>query len=166
MCEPTTLFILGAAASLGGAGLSAKAQLDAGKAQAAQAKANERYARWQAQDAVDRAAVEESIMRREAGRLTGRQRTAFAASGVRLGVGSPLDVLADTAATTEFNALTIRAGGEREAFGARVQAAGFRASAGNLARQGRLGAARSLLSGASSVASGASQFGQAGGFGG
>jgi len=55
-----------------------------------------------------RAAVDDSL--RESARLMGAQRAAYAKSGVDVGSGTPLDVLAETAAESELEALRVRYG--------------------------------------------------------
>lgn len=54
---------------------------------------------------------------RETAALMGRQRAGFAASGVDVNTGSPLDVQADTARFGQLNQLTIRNNAAREAWG-------------------------------------------------
>ena len=144
----------------------------AGQRQAANAKANEyRYqaqvddnnrkvAEWKAQDALDRGAKEEAALRVKVAGLKGRQRSVLAASGVEVGSGTALDILGDTAALGELDALTIRSNSEREAYENRVNASNLSANASmkrmganNAIIAGQIGSMTSLLSGAGSVAS-------------
>ena len=152
-------------------GLGAMAQAQ-GQRHAAAAKANEyRYqaqvddnnrkvALWKAQDAKDRGAKEEASLRTKVAQLKGRQKSALAASGVEIGDGSALDILGDTAALGELDALTIRSNAEREAYEQKVNASNLAANASmkrmgadNAIIAGRIGATTSLLSGAGSIAS-------------
>ena len=152
-------------------GLGAMAQAQ-GQRHAAAAKANEyRYqaqvddnnrkvALWKAQDAKDRGAKEEASLRTKVAQLKGRQKSALAASGVEIGDGSALDILGDTAALGELDALTIRSNAEREAYEQKVNASNLAANASmkrmgadNAIIAGRIGARTSLLSGAGSIAS-------------
>ena len=152
-------------------GLGAMAQAQ-GQRHAAAAKANEyRYqaqvddnnrkvALWKAQDAKDRGAKEEASLRTKVAQLKGRQKSALAASGVEIGDGSALDILGDTAALGELDALTIRSNAEREAYEQKVNASNLAANASmkrmgadNALIAGRIGATTSLLSGAGSIAS-------------
>jgi len=152
-------------------GLGAMAQAQ-GQRHAAAAKANEyRYqaqvddnnrkvALWKAQDAKDRGAKEEAAFRTKVAQLKGRQKSALAASGVEIGDGSALDILGDTAALGELDALTIRSNAEREAYEQKVNASNLAANASmkrmganNAIIAGKIGSMTSLLSGASSIAS-------------
>ena len=152
-------------------GLGAMAQAQ-GQRHAAAAKANEyRYqaqvddnnrkvALWKAQDAKDRGAKDEAALRVKVAQLKGRQKSALAASGVEIGDGSALDILGDTAALGELDALTIRSNSEREAYEQKVNASNLAANASmkrmgadNAIIAGRIGATTSLLSGAGSIAS-------------
>ena len=152
-------------------GLGAIAQAQ-GQRHAAAAKANEyRYqaqvddnnrkvALWKAQDAQDRGAKDEAALRVKVAQLKGRQKSALAASGVEIGDGSALDILGDTAALGELDALTIRSNAEREAYEQKVNASNLAANASmkrmgadNALIAGRIGATTSLLSGAGSIAS-------------
>ena len=163
MCTPMMAMVL--------QGLGAVAQAQ-GQRHAAEAKANEyRYqaqvddnnrkvALWKAQDAKDRGAKEEASLRTKVAQLKGRQKSALAASGVEIGDGSALDILGDTAALGELDALTIRSNAEREAYEQKVNASNLAANASmkrmgadNAIIAGRIGARTSLLSGAGSIAS-------------
>lgn len=54
--------------------------------------------------------IEAADRRRQTSRLLARQTVAFAASGIDVGTGTPLQVLADTVAEEELAALRIEAG--------------------------------------------------------
>ena len=152
-------------------GLGAMAQAQ-GQRHAAAAKANEyRYqaqvddnnrkvALWKAQDAKDRGAKEEAAFRTKVAQLKGRQKSVLAASGVEIGDGSALDILGDTAALGELDALTIRSNAEREAYEQKVNASNLAANASmkrmganNAIIAGKIGSMTSLLTGASSISS-------------
>ena len=127
--------------------------------QAAVDRNNQIIANRQAEDALRRGEKEEKQHRLKIEQLKGRQKTVFAASGVETDSGSALDILSDTAEIGELEALTIRNNAEREAYGHRVQANNFGASAQNrlLAADNTTRAAgfsgfSTLLSGAGSVA--------------
>jgi hypothetical protein len=80
-------------------------------------------------------------------KMLGDARTAYASSGVQM-EGSALDVLQESAANAELDALTIRYKGEVAARGYENEA-NFRRSAGNKAMDaGYLSAAGSLMAGA------------------
>jgi len=163
MCTP----MLGMILSMAGAASQARGQRHAAAAKAAeyeyQAKVddnNRKVALWKAQDAQDRGAKEEASLRIKVAALKGRQKSALAASGVVLGDGSALDILGDTAALGELDALTIRSNAEREAYEQNVTASNLAANAGmkrmgaeNAIIAGKINARTSLLSGAGSIAS-------------
>lgn len=163
MCTPMIGMLLNFAGAMAGA---------AGQRQAAEAKAqemeyqaqvdenNRKVAEWKAADARARGAKEEAALRVKVAALKGRQRSALAASGVEVGSGSALDILGDTAALGELDALTIRSNAEREEYEQKVVASNLSANAGlkrmgaNNARiAGKMNARTSLLQGAGSVAS-------------
>lgn len=128
------------------------------KYQSRVAENNAKVAQWQARDATARGAQEEARHRLAVAGTIGTQRSALAAQGTTLDAGSPLDILGDTAAFGELDALTIRGNAEREAYGYRVQGSNFQAESGLLASQGSnammqgvVGAGASLLSGATRI---------------
>lgn len=157
MCEPTTI-ALGASAVIGlaGAAYSASETSKAGKFNQQVAENNAALARDQAQVAQamgDRESQQQTWRTRA---LLGQQRAAIASSGVDAGVGTPLDILGESALFGEVDQQTIRLNTARQAWG-------FNAQAADIQNQGRLGrgAARaqatgtilSGLSGAGSTAS-------------
>lgn len=148
-------------------GMSAYGQVQAGKA----AKANAEYqagiarnnaiaAKYQADDIRKRGDEAADVHRQKVQQMLGRQRAVMSANGGDIGSGSNLDILGDTAASGELDALTIRNNAEREAWGVEVQGSNFSAQAGLLQAQGaqaqaagNWGAGTSLLAGAGSFAS-------------
>lgn len=74
---------------------------------------------------------EADLARRRGRKVAGKQRAAYGKAGVRLGVGTPLEVLAETAWMTELNAL-------REQFR-------FDTAAHRRRQQGRMGLMQSIL---------------------
>jgi glucan-binding YG repeat protein len=109
----------------------AQAQKAAGQAQEAQAKENAKAANVQAQNAVLTGQIEEDRRRQQTRRMLATQRTAFAANNVDMSSGSAADILGDTAAIGEQDALTIRANAAREAWG-------YKVDANNSMNQGRM----------------------------
>lgn len=163
MCEPITI-ALGVAAVVGGV-MSATAQMQAGKAAAAQARfqgqvadANAFTAGVNAEDALDRGEIAEQALRDRVEAVKGHQRAHFAGRGIVVGEGSALTVLEDTAMLGELDARTIRSNAEREAAGWMTrsnnylsQAQMFRVKASESIRAGRMGALGTLVSTAASV---------------
>lgn len=172
MCEPiTTTVMLGASVAQTALGVAHQAQ------QAQEAAAQQASRSWQAayqtafqtaqahnaatvseynaQDAERRGAVEEERQRRKTSLLLGTQQARFAAQGSDL-LGSPLDLLGDTAAFGEQDALTARYQAARDAWNYRIQAANQTAQADFYANSAvmplknydpGLGITKSLLSG-------------------
>lgn len=151
MCEPATLAATTLALTTIGTGVSALGQIQQGRYQAAVARNNARLAGMQAEDAERRGKIAEQQQRRRTGLTLGTQRAALGGQGTALDEGSPLDILGDTAATGELDALTIRSNAGREAWGLRARAGNFLAQS-RLAAPGFIGTGASLLGGASSVA--------------
>ena len=163
MCTP----MIGMLLNFAGAMAQAQGQRHAGESKAAEYRYqaeidenNRKVALWKAADAKARGAKDEAAHRVKVAALKGRQRSALAASGVELGSGSALDILGDTAALGELDALTIRSNAERESYEQNVVASNLKANAGmkrmgadNAIIAGKIGAQTSLLSGAGSVAS-------------
>ena len=111
-----------------------------GVAQSQQASINADLERQEAELARQRAATEEENFRRNTQRLLGAQRAAFGRAGVT-GEGTPLLIATETASEAEFDALTIRFGGEVEASrrlarARALDAGGQAALAGSLFRAG------------------------------
>lgn len=156
MCDPVTgLMIASTLLSAGGAIQQGNAQAAASRHQAQVAEMNATLADRQARDALERGKLAEQEKRRETARLLGAQQAAFAANGVDLTMGSPLDTIAGSAALGEIDALTIRSNAAREAYDFDVQGMNQRANA-NLARaQASSAKTGSLLSAGSTILGGA-----------
>lgn len=135
-----TAAVIGAGAIIGGSILKGKAQKSASRAQAeglefqaqsaretAQARsdaalfnaetaeANVIIARRSAGEAIERGRVSELVARLETRDLIGRQTVRLAASGQAVERGSAADIVSDTAAIGEFEALNIRFNAGQEA---------------------------------------------------
>lgn len=133
-----------------------QAQEKQGKYQAAVDRNNAMITDWQAQDEIDRGKEEERRARAQAEIFKGRQMSALASSGNVIDYGSSLDILSETAETSELDALTVRSNAERRAYGYKTQSTNYRASASansmaaSSASKGKyIRAGSSLLSGAS-----------------
>lgn len=143
-----------------------QAQQQAASANAAQAVYQSQVARQnqdlmarQSADALQRGQMAEENRRRLMQQQLGQQTARLAAHGTDL-EGSPLDILGDTRATGELDALTIRANAAREAYGYQVQGLGYSnqsilestRAANSVYTPNYLGAGGSLLAGASTLA--------------
>jgi hypothetical protein len=142
MCLETALIAAGMSAAtagtvasgigFAGTALSALGAIQSGNAQA-------RAAEYNAAAIQQQAASNEASIRRNATRVRQAQEAAVGASGIELS-GSPLEVIADSAANAELDALTVRYGGD-------VRASQERARGAQARQAGYMGAASSLLMG-------------------
>lgn len=144
MCDPLTI-IAGTTAVVSGYG-----QYQQGQYQEKVAKNNAIIQQRMADDALSRGQRAENEHRLKVAMLKDKQRTAIAAGGREIS-GSAFDVLEDTEAMGELDALTIRQNASNEAWGNLVNASNYRAQ-GKLDRMaGTSGAATTILSGAGSA---------------
>jgi hypothetical protein len=161
MCDPVSIGVASLALTAASTGMSFIGQMNQQAAMGAQANymrqqadQQRQVADWQAKDAISRGKVAEDAQRHKTQQAIGNQTAQLAGQGTDL-EGSPTDILGDTAAAGELDALTVRNNAEREAYGykvagvnatsqANLQAA--RASSGS-----SLGAGASLLAGASTL---------------
>ncbi len=137
-------------------------QQDAAAAQAAQAnyqaqvaENNQITAERLAVDAEQRGEIDVRRHRQQVEQLKGRQVAALAASGVDVASGSPLDILADTAALGAIDEQTIRDNAAREAWQYRVEGSNQGAQAGLYRQQAdsaSSGAVGTLLTGVGGIA--------------
>jgi len=156
----------GTAAGFAGQLQQQQAQQQASAAAAAQAvyqsqvaRQNQELMKRRADDALQQGRTAEENSRRLTGQRIGAQTARLAAQGTDL-EGSPTDILGDTAAAGEFDALTLRANAAREAYGHQVAAVGYGNTGVLESIRGLnatdspnyLGAGASLLSGASTLA--------------
>jgi hypothetical protein len=152
--------VLGGAMQMYGQYQQGQAAGAAGEYQAAVARNNAIMAERQAADALARGDAAEKQQRLRVQGMLGKQKSALAGAGVQLDEGSSgLDILGDTAAYGELDALTIRSNAEREAWGYRAQAGNYEAQARlnqmqgeNSQMAGMIGAGSTLLTSAGSVA--------------
>lgn len=128
-----------------GTGLSAYGKMRSGQETKQIYDANAGIADWQAQDALERGAVEEKRLRRRTEQVIGSQRTGLAAQGVDVNRGSALDVQADAAYLGELDALTIKNNAAKEAWGYKVQASDYRYRGKAAQREGMFGAFQTIL---------------------
>lgn len=124
------------ALTVGSTLLGAAGQIQQGQATAAANRYNAQImemnatlAERKAKDALERGAIEEQRKRQEVARIRGQQTAAFAANGVDLQFGSPLDTIVDTAVMGELDALTIRTNAHRESYDYRMDAVNKRSGA-------------------------------------
>lgn len=177
MCDPatltavTTFFAANASTIAAVSTVAATGVSVAGGLQAADAaKASARYqgklgdvnainADRAARDALERGELDAVKHGREMAQLRARQQTAFAASGIELGFGSPQDVAADTDLLGNEDNARIFENAGREADSYRISASNYRAgAAGDRAEAKNIGTA-AIINAGSTLLNGASQFG-------
>jgi hypothetical protein len=163
MCEPATI-VMGVAALAGGL-YAADQQKQAGRYEQEVAEQNAKLDRVRQDQAREAGNIQEEQQRARVRQVLASQRAAFAAQGVDIGTGTPLDVLGETAGMGYADALTMRSNALREAWGYGVSATNEQ-NRGRFARwSGNSQATGTLLSTASSVAGSWSQAGFSGGGG-
>lgn len=149
------------AVSTGVAAYGAYTQAKAAKSSANyQADVDEQNAKAQernAQDIEARGREEQDRYRRRLAQMMGSQRVQLAGTGVDIGSGSALDLMADTAGEGARDVATIGQNTARDAYGARVGAMSAQAQA-NIGRATASGISPGLQTG-TSLMSGATQFG-------
>ncbi len=146
------LLIAGMATSIVGSVISAKGKRDQGQVEQQAYDYNAEILEGEAETVKEKAFYDEEVYREKVSNLISTQRAAYGASGVVVGEGSPLVVMADTARQGEKEALMIRYGGSVEGTGLlnRAQLQTFYGKAAR--RAGKIGATTTLLSGLGSAA--------------
>jgi hypothetical protein len=127
-----------------GAGVSAYGQIQQGQNQSAMATYNAKLAERNAKIAKDNAEYEARQKRRETARLIGKQRALYGKSGVTM-EGSPLEVVQETAAQGEMDALMIERGYTQQETAYKNQAELAKMRAKRYGQQGYVGAGTTLL---------------------
>lgn len=118
MCSPAFIpMAFGAASGV----MSGNAAMDQANSAAKNMRENAYFAGQAAVDALDRGAKDADKQRVRTGLAVGTQRTAQAANGGVVDVGSNADLVADTEMIGELDALTISNNAAREAYGYQVQ---------------------------------------------
>jgi hypothetical protein len=139
---------IGVAMSAASAGYAAYAAHEQAEMQADIAKRNADIQKQQARDAEKRGEQKVSAHRARINQLVGRQRAAIGASGAVVDVGAPLDLIEDTVAIGELEALTIQNNAMREAWGYEAVSSNSLIEADAARFAGKVGVTSSLLGGA------------------
>ena len=129
--------------------VNAYASRQRGQAEASLYAADVQMARYQAEDAIARGDYEANKVLADARRLAGQQRVGFAASGVKVDVGSAAQVVEDTATLGAYDAAMMKNNALREAFGYKTKEIGARMAARMAKASGRYGAVMSVAQGIS-----------------
>ncbi len=142
-----TIAIAALAMSAVGTGVSALGQIQKGKTEKAAGEYNARVSEANAAAIEKKTVYEEEQSRDKLKRLMGTQRALYAKAGVDITSGSPLLVLADTAAEGEKEAKMIRYGGDVEATQQKNQARLQRLYGSSAYSSGLIGAGSTFFSG-------------------
>lgn len=124
MCEvisATTMAYMALGATAASTAVSMYGQQQQGKYQEKVGKNNALSAKYAAEDAMARGAVEEQQQRNRTRALMGQQRAALAANGIDTDSGTGSLLLTDSAGMGEFDALTVRNNAMKQAYGLNVQ---------------------------------------------
>lgn len=149
MCDPVTMSVV----AIGIGAFGAKTSYDQGKFQEKVMKNNALSAKYAADDALARGAVEEGQARDRARAVMGAQRAALAANGLDATTGTGSQLLTDTAGMAEFDALTVRNNAMKQAYGLNVQSTNLLAEGRAAKVAGTNAAIGSLLTAGSQAAS-------------
>jgi hypothetical protein len=149
--ETSTYLAIGAIGSALGTGISVMSQIQQGSQQKRWAEYNAAVAERDAEVAKQNAEYEAGLKRKETERLLGRQRALYGKAGVVL-EGSPLLLMAETAAEGELDALMIERGGRLQSERYRTEATISNLKGKAAQRAGYYGAGTTLLTGASKTA--------------
>lgn len=124
MCGPAAIALqaVGQVLNAGAAYSQSKASKQAYGFQAAVARNNAQVDEYRAEDAVTRGQQAQFRQGLQTAQITGAQRARFAASGLSLTDGSPLNILSDTKYMGEMDRQTIGENADREAWALRMQA--------------------------------------------
>jgi len=148
---PQAIPAIVAIVAVAGAGVGAYSAVQQGKAQESAEKYNAAVSRNNAQMASDKASFEANRVRKRNLLLRGRQRAAFAKSGVDLS-GSPEDVLFDSDIEGQLDLLAVKYTGEVTSRAHAGQAELHRSAGRNAISNSYLNAGGAILSGAGQVA--------------
>lgn len=123
MCEVSTVFLVASMVVTAAAGVyDADTRKKAGQYEAEVAEQNAKLDDFRAEQAGQIGAIREEQKRAQVREAVGSQRATLAANGVDLGSGTAQDMVAETTAMGEADALTIRFNAMNEAWGYRTQA--------------------------------------------
>lgn len=149
---PAVLGKVATVATVVGTGMSVYSAIKGGNAQVQSANYDANQAAQSAITVRRQSEVEAGRIRRQGDRALGEIRAAYAASGVDAS-GTPTEVLADSAAQVELDALTARYNGELQALGYERTAALDYQRAKDAATATKIGAVSALINGVATVGS-------------
>lgn len=136
-----------------GSFVSALGELQSAHAERFQSGLNARAAEDNAKLAIMQSIADERKFRVQFAKLQGENRALYAASGIDVNEGSPLDILEESARAMEFDAQSIRREGELKSHSYKMEALQWQLRGIQAGRAGLFGVASSLLRGASQLGS-------------
>lgn len=142
-----TAGIVGAVAAIVGTYSTIKASED----QAEQAEREAKLKEEQGDEIKRRQQINEQVLRRRALQLESSQKTKFAAAGVDIGTGAPLQLLAQVYDDLERDVASARSEAQFNSYVLGQEAGGLRSLASSTRTTGYLRGGSTLLSGASST---------------
>lgn len=150
-CEPATLSMVALAATAIGTGVSTYSAYQSGRTAKKAGEYNAEMGRRNAEDALQRGAVEAAERTDRARKAASSQAEGMAMSGVDISTGTPLDLLVETAGIGKLDAMRTMNNATREAWGYKAQADldDFQGKAAG--RAGILNAGSTFLTGASNA---------------
>jgi hypothetical protein len=166
MCNPAAFYVVSAVIMAAGAAYSVDANNKANEAAQEQAKENIKATNAEAKNVEQAGYVQEDAIRQRTRAMLASQRATFSANNIDMSVGTPLELLGDTAVAGEQDALTVRANAARQAWGLRTQATGYANQASVFAAETKNRNTSTILTTASSIASMGAGMGGGGGGGG
>lgn len=145
MCGPVAVMAAGSIVSaIAGIG-AAQAQKHAGKANAQIAENNAQLAEQGAKDAAILGAQEQQQSAWRTRAMIGRQKTAIAANGLDMDVGTPLDILGETAMLGGMDRSSIALDAARKAWGMQAEATNHRNRGAQDKWAGKVGSQATIL---------------------
>lgn len=138
MCDPTAILgaqIAGTALNTVGSYFSASMQKSALKSQARIAEINATLSFAAARAELGASERQQNMIKLRGARVKSSQKAAYAANGIDIGVGSPVNVATSTDYITAIDANTAEANGIQAAWGRRIEAHNFQAQARSMRAQ-------------------------------
>lgn len=151
MCNPAAFYVVSAVIMAAGTAYSVDANNKANEAAQEQADQNIKVANAQATNVEQAGYVQEDAIRQRTRAMLASQRATFAANNIDMAVGTPLELLGDTAVAGEQDALTVRANAANQAWGLRTQAVNYKNQASMYAAETKNKNTSSILTTASSI---------------
>lgn len=157
MCDPVSLMIASTAVTAGSSILGGIQQNQAAKANAAMLRQQAAFEDQQARDAVARGEEDIREIQKRGAQVQGAASAGFAANGLDLGFGSPLDFMLSNAANIEQDVMRRGENAKREADGISFGASQTRGRANVVRAEGKNALASGFIGGLSQTLSGGAQ---------